>query len=418
MANQYDTILIPLEVPNRINTYLIQRPTFVSFADMNISFSIFEGQAIRIRETIKLSARRTLPHVSHVWMARPFDEAFLGQYIITKELEDNDSWSTISEKAIGQRNKVDGEVFDFSYNYEWTLNLYASPNENRATQSLIKACNAELRPAAVENTEITVDNALAYAKILLLLRGKKLGEAATAIGELSKPVTAGYRFPDGVVFTSTILTPRVKLNTGNFVTRIGDLYIYLEPDWEIIEEAKYDIRTIDIGSILPLPIEFQFPQTVTCQLPENKPQFPVSGGCYVDFQSFLFSTQDAYPSYSQAVAGRFLKGIDADRKWVIDEKEYLCPNDNADVYTYWKLRQVQVGICEDEFSFFIASLNTRVGRGNTQALSIADFRSRNPSFSGTDADIQSGINNIACSIDPSRVLVIWTAISSIGGVEN
>lgn len=353
-TNQYRTNLTPQPDPGRFNVYRIQRPTFVQYADMNFTFNLLAGQSLRLRETITFAATRTYPFVSHIWNNRPFDEGFMGTYVISKQLENDSQWSTISQKIIGKREPISDDVYSFAFSHEWELRLYPRKTDRPTFGSVIKGCNAELRPAAVENTEITPQNALEYAKILFLLGKKQLGQAASAISELSKPVTAGYRFPDGVIFRADNQTQIIGLSQGQIATSIGDLWVYLEPDWAILENVDYDIRAIDFGLINPTPAAFQFPETIECLAPEDEATFPVSNTCYVDFQSFLFSTLGAYPSLAQAQTAQFLTSLNPTSK--IIEKEWLCPNDDADVYSYWQLVEPPLSpACVTQVNYLLAN---------------------------------------------------------------
>jgi hypothetical protein len=406
-TNQYRTTLSPQPDPGRFNVYRIQRPTFVQYADMNFTFNLLAGQPLRLRETITFAATRVEPHVSHIWNNRPFDEGFMGTYVISKKLENDSEWSTISEKIIGKREPISDDVYSFAFSHEWELRLYPLKTDRPTFGSVIKGCNAELRPAAVSNTEITAQNALEYAKILFLLGKKQLGQAASAISQLSQPVTAGYRFPDEVIFRADNQTQIVGLSQGQIATSIGDLWVYLEPDWAILENVDYDIRAIDFGLMNPTPQAFQFPEIIQCLSPEEEAQFPISNQCYVDFQSFLFSTTDAYPSLAQATAGRFLKGLNADNLWAIDEKEWLCPEDNADIYSYWQLRD-KSSSCNVEFASIKAGYPTTSVTAPTEEQATAAFFAKHPE-EDPNIGILTTIITLTCSTNESVTDTFWFA---------
>lgn len=335
-SNQYSTNLLPQPIAFTDNVFLIQRPTFVFFGDMNFSFDFRPSQTIRLREVITFKVQRVLPQVSHQWDNRPFTEAFLGHYVVVKQLESGKSWGTISQKIIGKREQGAEDIFSFSYAHEFELRAYATKGDRSTVQSIIKSCNSELKPAIVQNTEITSQNALQYAKILFLLGKKQLAEAASAILELSKPQTAGYRLADGINFTASTQVDLRGFNQGQIATSIGDLYVSLEPDWVILNDAEYDIRAIDFAILDPEPAEFQFPQVIVCQLPEQEATLPPDNGCYTLFQAFLASTYRAYPSFAQAtVALNFEVQQPNYTPLVIQEREYVCPQDATDIYSYW-----------------------------------------------------------------------------------
>jgi hypothetical protein len=334
-TNQYNVTLSPQADPARENTYLIQRPTFVSYQDMDFSFNLLAGQPLKLRETLTFAATRVQPYVSHIFFSRPFTEAYMGHYVITKKLENDSAWGTIGQKIMGKREPINDDIFSFSLSHEWELNLYPRKNDRPTFGSVIKGCNAELRPAAVSNTEINSSNVLEYAKLLFLLGKKQLGQAAGAIANLTQPTIAGFRFPDSTIFRADNQTQVVGLQQGQIATSIGDLWIHLEPDWAILENVDYDIRAIDFGLLEPTLPQFQFPATIECLAPEDAAQFPISSSCYVDFQSFLLFNSNYYPSLSSAQTGQFMSGLNPTSKIV--EREWLCPNDNADIYSYWEL---------------------------------------------------------------------------------
>lgn len=337
MANQYNTSITPLADPGRSNVYLIKRPTFVTMQQMGFNINLFAGQSLRLRETVTFGALRLTPYRSMLWVDRPFDEAFMGSYVITKQLENNSTWASVSQKIIGIREPGRGNKFSFTVSYEWDFRFYLESTDRPTTGTIIRGCNTELAPSTVSNANITPDNALQYAKVLFLLGKKQLAQATSAILALSQPVIAGYRFGDGTLFYSDNQIAISSLGTGQIPTAIGDIWVKLAPDWAMIAAADYDIRAINFAVLEKMPVKFQFPPTIECALPANYPKFPSNNGCYGDFQSFLFSTLDAYPSYSQALVGRGLKGVDSATLWVINEKEWLCPNDNADIYSYWQV---------------------------------------------------------------------------------
>lgn len=351
--NRYGVILTPQPDTDRDNVYLIQRPTFVSFADMNFTFDFRPSQTIRFREVITFAAQRTYPQVSHQWNNRPFVEAFMGHYVIVKQLEQGESWGTVSQNIIGKREQGNQDIFSFSYAHEFELRAYSTKGDRSTVQSIIKSCNSEIRPAVVQNTEITPQNALQYAKILFLLGKKQLAQAGSAILELSKPETAGYRFPDGVNFIASTQVDLRGFTGGQIATSIGDLWISLEPDWSILSNAQYDIRAIDFAILDPEPAQFQFPQVIVCQLPEQEPTLPADNGCYTAFQTFLLTTPSAYPSLSAAEVARFTSGLNPTAQIV--EREWICPSDSTDVYSYWKLQQPGAITCAQEIAAYVAS---------------------------------------------------------------
>lgn len=351
--NRYGVILTPQPDADRDNVYLIQRPTFVSFADMNFTFEFRPSQTIRFREVITFAAQRTYPQLSHQWNNRPFVEAFMGHYVIVKQLESGESWGTISQKIIGKREQGNEDIFSFSYAHEFELRAYAPIGDRGTVQSIIRACNAEIRPAVVQNTEITVQNALQYAKILFLLGKKQLAQAGSAILELSKPVIAGFRFGDGVNFIASTQVDLRGFTGGQLATSIGDLWISLEPDWSILSNAQYDIRAIDFAILDPEPAQFQFPDVIVCQLPEQEPTLPPDNGCYTAFQQFLLTTSGVYPSLSAAQTARFSSGINPTS--IIIEKEWTCPGEPTDVYSYWKLQEPLAPGCTELIDQYAAS---------------------------------------------------------------
>ena len=126
------------------------------------------------------------------------------------------------------------EAFGWHFQREYDLSLFLNKTDvNAAYLSAISNCNAYLAPAPVPNLEIDTGNVDAYVRIVYALATADLANAATLIDSLTQPTIAGYTFPQEVLFKAVNNIPGIDLDGLEIATRLGDVELWVHPDWTI-----------------------------------------------------------------------------------------------------------------------------------------------------------------------------------------
>lgn len=243
------------------------RPTSFNWDDISFNIKPIAGQQIRIREFMQVEFQLVnIPPASHIWLNRFHNEAFVGHFQVTRENPFDPGGYITTEKGqiIGSSNNT--TFFDWVFSREYDLNLYIKTSDlNPASLSAVYNCNADLAPGPVENRYVNPSNAGQYLEIAYFIAQGQLVQAGKMIDNLLLPVTAGYRFPDNELFKVKNQIPTVELGGYELTTRLGDIEIWIHPDWEVQAAAGYGMEIINY-SLLDTTTE-QFPDGAVCSYP-------------------------------------------------------------------------------------------------------------------------------------------------------
>jgi hypothetical protein len=201
-----------------------------------------------------------------IWDNRFQQEAFLGHYQITR-VGDTGTVPLVTERGnmIGQ-SVPSTSAFTWHFQREYNLELFLNKSDkNAAFVTAITNCNADLAPGAVPNRYIDTTNVDTYVRIAYGIATGDLPNAATLIDNLTKPTTAGYRFPDEVLFRGINNIPSVNLDGYEIITRLGDVDLWVHPDWTIDTNFYYTFEVINY-KVLAQTFD-QFPDNTTCAYP-------------------------------------------------------------------------------------------------------------------------------------------------------
>jgi hypothetical protein len=253
--------------PDEPKRWRFVRPTTIPWNDFLFRIKPIAGQPIRIRESVEIQfTLTTFPTACHIWLNRYYNEAFIGHFQITRLNSNDADTGIITERGqiIGNSNNTTN--FKWVFQREYDLNLYIKRNDlNPASLSAIFNCNADLAPGAVENRNINYANVDKYVRIAYALSTGDLANAGTLIDSLTLPAIAGYRFPNTVLFRAVNQIPTVDLEGYDFSSRLGDIGLWVHPDWTIEPEAIYSAQVINFNTLADT--QDQFPDGTTCVYP-------------------------------------------------------------------------------------------------------------------------------------------------------
>jgi hypothetical protein len=256
--------------------WLLKRPTFIDWHE--ITYTTIRpvlGQGIRIRESVQVFFERSaFTRESMLWLNRYTAEQFIGHFQVfrnTQDIPDSPKLITEHGQMIGFSNN--DEFSKWQFQREYTLNYHllrddASPAVNAA----IENCNADLAPGPVENRNIqpaTVNN---YAQLAYGLATGNLVNFNELLTKLASPVINGFKFPESVLFRSKTEIPTVTLEGLRVGTQLGDVGMWVHPDWMVNPEANYSFQVINYA-VLPAT-QTQYPFVDTCTYPGGNLDFP------------------------------------------------------------------------------------------------------------------------------------------------
>jgi hypothetical protein len=267
------TLQFPVEPGETSEKFKLIRPTFLGWNDLQTNIRPVAGQKIRIRETALAGFSRSQTILSSMlWQNRFQPEAYIGQFQVTRSSGSGFS-RLVTERGnmIGQAINV-GESYLWHFQREYDLDLFLlKSDKNAAYLSAISNCNAYLAPSPVPNLKINFANVDKYVRIVYALSTADLANAATLIDSLTQPTIAGYTFPEEVLFKSVNNIPSVNLDGYEIATRLGDIELWVHPDWVINDNFEYTFEVIDY-SVLATS-ENQFPDGTVCNFASSN-DFP------------------------------------------------------------------------------------------------------------------------------------------------
>jgi hypothetical protein len=263
MSNK-TTLQFPVEAGDTPQKWKLVRPTTLGWNDLQTNIRPIAGQKIRIRETALASVTRSeLTSSSAFWNNRFQEEAFLGHFQVTRQSGSGFS-RLITERGnmIGQAINV-GESYLWHFQREYDMDLFLQKSDkNAAYLSAITNCNAYLAPSPVPNLKINLANVDKYVRIAYALSTSDLANAATLIDSLTQPTIAGYTFPDEVLFRAVNNIPSINLDGYEISTRLGDIELWIHPDWIIDQIFEYTYEVIHYNRLEPTLD--QFPDGTVC----------------------------------------------------------------------------------------------------------------------------------------------------------
>jgi hypothetical protein len=263
MANK-TTLTFPVQAGDTPQKWKLVRPTTLGWNDLQTTIRPVIGQKIRIRETAQFTVRRSdVSPSAATWENRFQGEAFLGHFQITR-LNPFETPNLVTERGnmIGVRIE-DFQDYNWHFQREYDLDLFLQKSDkNAAYLSAISNCNAYLAPAPVPNLKINFANVDKYVRIAYALGTADLANAATLIDSLTLPTIAGYTFPEEVLFRAVNNIPSVNLDGFGITTRLGDVELWLHPDWEIRDFFTYTFEVINYETLAPTLD--QFPDGTVC----------------------------------------------------------------------------------------------------------------------------------------------------------
>jgi hypothetical protein len=263
MANK-TTLQFPTERGDTPEKWKIIRPTTLGWNDLQTNIRPIAGQKIRIRETAEVAVSRSqITSSSMFWSNRFQEEAFLGHFQVTRQSGSGFS-RLITERGnmIGQAITV-GEQYLWHFQREYDLDLFLQKTDKNASYlSAISNCNAYLAPAPVPNLDINFGNVDTYIRIAYGIGTGDLGTASTLIDTLTQPTIAGYTFPEEVLFRAINNIPSINLDGYEISTRLGDIELWIHPDWIINSFFEYTFEVINYNRLDPTAD--QFPDGTEC----------------------------------------------------------------------------------------------------------------------------------------------------------
>lgn len=274
MSNEKTFIVAPNNTGDR--KWLLVRPTSFSWDDIvYTTIRPLLGQPIRIRESMTVFFERSgFTSGSMFWENRYQSEHFIGHYQVTRNAEDSPN----SPKVITERGQVIGssdnsEFSKWTFQREYNLNIYLnSEDSNAAAITAISNCNADLAPGAVKNRYITPANAAQYAQLAYGLATGNLVNFTSLLTKLASPTIDGYKFPDSVLFKAQTEIPTITLSGKTITTELGDIGLWVHPDWMVRSEANYTFQVINYK--VANKLSNQYPFVDTCTYPAADLSFP------------------------------------------------------------------------------------------------------------------------------------------------
>lgn len=267
MSNFYTSIVTGQNEPIGSRKWFFRRPTEVEWNDFDITFKPIAGQSIRIRESLEFKFLRVnIPSGSMIWYNRFYTEGFIGHYQVTRNIpeQDNRVLRTEEGQIIGYTR--DSEIFTWNFQREYDLSLMLRKNDLRpAFLGVVYNCNADLAPGAVENRSINQGNVDKYVRLAYALATADLPNAATLLDSLTQPVINGFKFADEALFSTLNQIAAIDLENFIFTSRLGDIGMWVHPDWVIQPEAYYTVQVINFSPLAMSPN--QIPESIACRYP-------------------------------------------------------------------------------------------------------------------------------------------------------
>jgi hypothetical protein len=263
MANG-TTLQFPLEAGDTSEKWKLIRPTSLEWNDLQTTIRPIAGQKIRIRESAEVTVSRSdIPFSSMIWNNRFVREAFLGHFQVTR-LSPFNIPNIVTERGNMIGVGIEGtESFVWTFQREYDLDLFLQKSDkNAAYLSAITNCNAYLAPSPVPNIKINFGNVDRYVRIIYGIGTGDLGNAATLIDTLTQPTIAGYTFPEEVLFRAVNNIPSINLDGYEISTRLGDIELWVHPDWLIADFFTYSYEVINYNILDPTTE--QFPDGTVC----------------------------------------------------------------------------------------------------------------------------------------------------------
>jgi hypothetical protein len=251
------------------------RPTTIEWSDMNCTIRPALGQAIRIRESIQfLFERSAFRGGSMIWDNRFYREAFIGHFQVERLSPADSTADSITERGQIIGDQQDDETFfNWTFQREYSLNFHLLKSDSSpASLSAVENCNADLAPGAVENRNIQAATANNYAQLAYGLATGNLVNFNELLTKLASPVINGFKFPDKILFKSSNQIPNITLEGLTTATRLGDIKLWVHPDWMLVPNAQYFYQVIDFA-VLPNSTD-QYPFVDACTYPGGDLSFP------------------------------------------------------------------------------------------------------------------------------------------------
>lgn len=251
------------------------RPTTIEWNTMNHTIRPILGQPIRIRESMQfLFERSAFTSGSMIWDNRFYKESFIGHFQVKRLSPLDTTQDTITEYGQIIGNQQDQETFwGWTFQREYNLNFHLLRTDaSAATLSAVTNCNADLAPGPVDNRYITPANATNYAQLAYGLATGNLINFTELLTKLASPVIGGFKFADKVLFKAANQVPNITLEGLTVASRLGDIKLWVHPDWMVTSTAQYFYQVIDYA-VLPNTTE-QYPFVDTCTYPGSELTFP------------------------------------------------------------------------------------------------------------------------------------------------
>lgn len=274
MTNYYKSVVIALQDQAQ-EKWSVIRPTTVSWNDIRPDFRPVLGQPIRIREAIEIQFERlSQTSGSATWLNRFYNEAFVGHFQIVRLDVGGSNTGLITERGqiIGNSNNTTTYKWQFQREYDLHLMPMLSDVDAAVISSVVN-CNADLRPAAVFNDFINFDNAQKYLNIAYAIYSGDTQTTTRLLREVTSTTIDGYRFADDVLFRTYTKIPTVDLSGFSINTALGDIYLWVHPDWKLDSETFYTVQIINNQTLTQFEQQYQT-GSGTCQYPQGGASFP------------------------------------------------------------------------------------------------------------------------------------------------
>jgi hypothetical protein len=267
--NNYYSTFYPIASGDTDRKFKLVRPTTLQWSQLNTTIRPLSGQAIRSRETAEVLFTLTGDtQQSAIWDNRFTREVFIGHYQITRLGSYSDT------TIVTERGQIIGTKLQNTFSYSWhfqreyDLNLHLNKTDkNAAFLTAITNCNADLAPGPVPNNFINSDNVIAYVRAAFGYTIEDFPNIQDFLNAIALPVTSGYRFPNSVLFRGINNIPSVNLDGYEISTRLGDVELWVHPDWTIDPAFTYTFEVINY-KVLDQTLD-QFPDDTTCTYPST-----------------------------------------------------------------------------------------------------------------------------------------------------
>jgi hypothetical protein len=210
-----------------------------------------------------------------IWNDRFKSEQFIGHYQIFRNFQESpNAAQVLTERGQIIGNSENSEFSGWTFQREYFLNIYLNTEDtNAAAITAIKNCNADLAPGAVENRYITPANAQQYAQLAYGLATGNLVNFTQLLERLNSPTIDGYKFPDSVLFTAQTQIPTITLEGKTITTELGDIGLWVHPDWMVLPEALFSFQVINYEVLTTLDNQYVLAEDA-CTYPGDSLSFP------------------------------------------------------------------------------------------------------------------------------------------------